>query len=328
MFDWIQFFEQHNIYYRTSGPNVGRNASVIKCIWCGAADESEHLVVSLEGKGFKCWRCKNSGKNPAKLIQALLGCSWEQANSIAGNAKTLPNDFMLKVKSILNNPEIIQSVNKLKLPAEFKQFSRLPSCKIYLDYINSRGFTIKDAEDYEVRYASQGLYKGRVIFTVQFEGKLVGWTGRTVYSSDPARYKTLTDDIEKAKDNGEIAAPAPISDYLLWYDRLVNTNANTIVLVEGPFDAWRVNVLGKHLGCVSTCFFTSAMSKQQMSLLYEILPKFENKLLLLDENTFSKAARMKSILVSLGVSIRRMPQGVKDPGLIKTMGQLKLCLQL
>jgi hypothetical protein len=326
--DWLQFFEQHNIHYRTSGLNVGRNASVIKCVWCGAADEGEHLVVSLEGKGFKCWRCKNSGKNPAKLIQALLACSWDQANSIAGNAKTLPNDFMLKVKSMLNKPEIVQPINKLKLPQEFKQFSRLPSCKIYLDYINSRGFAIKDAEDYEVRYASQGLYKGRVIFTVQFEGKLVGWTGRTVYSSDPARYKTLSHDIEKAKDNGEIAAPAPISDYLLWYDRLVNTNANTIVLVEGPFDAWKVNVLGKYLGVVSTCFFTSTMSKQQMNLLHEVLPKFENRFVLLDQNTFTKAAKISRDLSTLNVQVKRLPVEVKDPGEIKTMGQLKQCLQL
>jgi hypothetical protein len=326
--DWLQFFEQHNIHYRTSGPNVGRNASVIKCIWCGAADEGEHLVVSLEGKGFKCWRCKNSGKNPAKLIQALLGCSWEQANSIAGNAKSLPNDFMLKVKSMLNKPEITQPANQLKLPAEFKQFSRLPSCKIYLDYINSRGFAIKDAEDYEVRYASQGNYKGRVIFTVQFEGGLVGWTGRTVYSSDPARYKTLSHDIEKAKDNGEIAAPAPISDYLLWYDKLVETDANTIVLCEGPFDAWKINCIGKYIGCVATCFFTSTLSKQQSNLLYELLPKFENKYLLLDENTFSKSARIKSDMIALGVEVRRMQQGVKDPALINNPKQLKLCLQL
>jgi hypothetical protein len=322
VFDYIQFFEQHNIHYRTSGPNVGRNASVIKCVWCGAADESEHLVVSLEGKGFKCWRCKNSGKNPAKLIQALLGCSWDQANSIAGNAKTLPNDFMLKVKSMLNKPEIIQPINKLKLPQEFKPFSRLPSCKIYLDYINSRGFAIKDAEDYGVRYASQGLYKGRVIFTVQFEGKLVGWTGRTVYSSDPARYKTLSHE----KSGDAYLAPKPISSFLLFYDHLVKTSFPTIVLCEGPFDSWKINVLGKYIGCISTCFFTSSISNEQLNLLHELLPKFQNRYLLLDQNTFSKAARIKSNMAALNIIVKRLPDGIKDPGDLNTVLQLQKLL--
>lgn len=329
MFDWPSFLQQNNIHHVASGPNVSKGNIAIRCVWCGSADDSQHLVINLNGQGFKCWRDRShSGRNPARLIQALLNCSWDQANVIAGQGKSLPNDFMSKVKASLMKQEPIQVENKLKFSSDFKKFSKLPSCKIYLDYIMSRGFTIADTQKYNVYYASQGLYKGRVIFTVMYEGKLVGWTGRTVYPSQNARYKTLTNDKEKADEQGEIPAPRPISDFLLFYDRLVVSDANTIVLCEGPFDAWKVNCIGEYLGVVATCFFTSSMSKQQVNLLHGLLPKFENKLLLLDQNTFSKATRIGKDLTALDVVIKKLPAHISDPGEIKNAKQLKECLQL
>ena len=330
MFDWLHFFQQNNTPYRTAGANVSKGNAVLRCPWCGVSDEGEHLVVNLQGRGFKCWRQPlHSGKNPAKLIQALLNCSWEQANSIAGQSKSLPNDFMNKVRQSIQKQEMVQQPNKLKLPIEFKKFSTLPSCRMYLSYINSRGFTIKDTNEYQIYYASLGPYKGRVIFPVYFEGNLVGWTGRTIFPSEQIRYKTLTNDLEKAKENGETPAPAPISDYLLWYDKLVETDADTIVLCEGPFDAFKVNVLGKYLGVVSTAFFTSTMSKAQANLLHQILPKFKNRFLLLDQQgTFSKAQRIKADLSSLNVIVKQLPKNIEDPGAVKTVGELKNMLAI
>lgn len=332
MFDWPNFLQQNNIYFRNSGPNVGRDSVVIHCCWCGAADESEHLVISLTGKGFKCWRDKShSGKNPAKLIQALLNCSWEQANQIAGQGKSLPNDFMNKVKQSLIKQEPVQKINTLRLPNVFKPFSSLPSCKPYVDYLTRRKFTAADilsTEHYKIHYCTRGNYKGRVIFTIWHDSKLVGWTGRTIYPDQMARYKSLTHDFEKAGEDGELPAPNPISHYLLFYDIVVNRTADTIVLCEGPMDAWRVNLLGKTIGVVSTCFFTSTLSKEQLNLLHGILPRFKNKYLLLDQNTFSKAARMRSELISLGVVVKQMPAGLNDPGEMTTTLQLKSALGL
>jgi hypothetical protein len=329
MTNWIDFFNQNNIPYRTSGPNVGRDALVTHCVWCGASDEGEHLVVSLKNKGYHCWRGgkAHSGKNDAKLIQALINCSWEQAQQLAGQGRVLPSDFMSRVKMSLSK-QVVQKTNNLKLPEEFRKFSKLPSCQIYLNYINSRGFTIKDTEEYGVLFANHGLYRGRIIFPVVQDGELVGWTGRTVYSSEMARYKTLTDDPDKASENGEIPAPAPISDYLLFYDHLVSTDADTIVLVEGPFDTWKTNILGKHIGICSTCFFTSTLSKQQLNLLHGILPKFKNRILLLDQGTFTKASRMKSDMIALDVQVKKMSDGIKDPALVKTPLQLKSMLAI
>lgn len=322
--NWLDFFQNNGIHYRTSGANVSAGGAVIHCPWCGQADQSEHLVVSLEGKGFKCWKSRqHAGRNPAKLIQALLNCSWEQATSLAGQQRTLPNDFMNKVRASIEKPKEVERPNNLKIPPEFKRFTKLPSCRMYLEYINRRGFTIKDAEDFGVYYASTGPYKGRVLLTIYHEGKLCGWTGRTVFPTEELRYKSLTSKVDKAKETGEEPAPKPIGHYLLFRDYIVNSDAETIVMCEGPFDAWKVNVLGKHLGAVATCFFTNTPSAQQINQLHEILPKFKNKVLLLDQGTFSKTARTKADLTSLDVRIAYLPANIKDPGELKTIKELQ-----
>lgn len=323
MFDWKEFLSSRNIPFMESGSNTSRNQISIKCCWCGIDDPSEHLSINLEGKGFRCWRQPlHSGKNPAKLIQALLNCSWEQANQIAGNEKTLPSDFLGGLKNAIMRKEPKAKVNNLQLPPEFKEFKALPSAMPFVAYLKRRGFSQKDitkAKEYGIYYASLGLYKGRVIFTVTMDGKLVGWTGRTIYGHVSIRYRTLS---HEPSDFEEYQALRPISDCFLFYDRLKVNNADTIVLVEGPFDAWRVNLLGNQIGIDSTCLFTSTLSKAQLNLLHELLPKYKRKILLLDEGTFSKSARMRSDLVALDVEARMLKE-FKDPGEILTTKQLE-----
>lgn len=333
MIDWINFFDTRRIHYVDSGPNVARGNIACSCPWCGIDDPSEHLSINLDGKGFRCWRNKqHAGKNPVKLVQALLKCSWEQAEQIVGQKKSLPDDFMNKVKSSILKSDIPKQLIYPKIPIEFKTFVDRPSCKYHIGYLRRRGFTdhniFRDTIDYDIYYATRGLYAGRIIFTVWFEGKLCGWTGRTIYDQEQVRYSTLTNNAETAFERGETPAPFPISHYLLFYDRIANANADTIVLCEGPFDAWRVNLLGKDLGVVATCFFTSMLSDQQLNLLHEVLPRYKNKILLLDQNTFSKAARIKSDLVTLGVETKRLPISIKDPGEISDQKTLQEVLAI
>lgn len=327
--DWIEFFDARRIHYLTSGPNVGRGQICCRCPWCGVDDPSEHLSINLAGKGFRCWRNgKHSGKNPAKLIQALLNCSWEQANQLAGNQKQLPNDFLSRIKAAFAKPEVAQRKQKLSLPAEFKVFQNKPSCWPYVLYLRRRGFSDKDIEktkDYGIYYASQGNYKGRVIFTIVMNGELVGWTGRTIYASEQVRYKTLTHDAENAHARNEIPAPNPISHFLLFYDRLCASDASTLVLCEGPFDAWRCNLLGAHVGTVATCFFTSSLSQTQLNLLHELLPRFRRRILLLDQNTFTKSTRIRSDLAAFDVENRKLVD-YKDPGEILSTKALQKIL--
>ena len=332
-FEWIEFFRQNRIYYVEGGPNTSGANIAIRCPMCGNSDESEHMSVSLEGKGFRCWRQPlHSGKNPAKLIQALLHCSWNEALAIAGKGKTLPSDFMDKVRQTTKKEFIVQPRSQLTIPEEFKAFSFKPSCRPFLEYLAERGFVFKNPADitkkWSIYYATQGLYRGRILFTATNNKELVGWTGRTIYDIGGVRYKTLTNSPEKAEARGETPAPAALTDYLLFWDRIKASDADTIVLCEGPFDAWKTSILGEGISVVATCFFTSAISDAQINLLYEELPRFKNKYLLLDQGTFSKAERIRNKLSVLGVTIKHLPAEFKDPGELQTSEQLKKVLEI
>jgi hypothetical protein len=330
-FDWIQFLEQNNIHYVDKGPNVSAGNICVRCIWCGQQDDSEHLSINLEGRGFRCWRQPlHSGKNPAKLVQALLNCSWAHAVEIAGQGKSLPSDFMSKVRASLEKaePDERAKPSLLFIPSEFKPFlEEMPSCRPFASYLRGRGFTedniFTDTLTFGMYYATQGLYNGRVIFTVQDNHKLVGWTGRTIYPSEEARYKTLTNDPVKAKDRGETPAPGPITDYLLFWDDIRSSPGKTIVLCEGPFDAWRLNLLGWDEGIRATACFTSSLSDQQTNLLYEVIPDYKNRFLLLDQGTFAKAERIRNKLTTLDVVIRNLPSEYKDPAEVQDIQTLK-----
>jgi hypothetical protein len=327
-FDWPQFLQTHGIEYIERGPNVARGNIALHCPWCGIGDDSHHLSLNLAGKGFRCWRSPSThvGKNPAKLIQALLGCSWEQANSYAGQRIIRTEGFLDRVRK---KAKKVETASKLTLPKDFKTFMHRPSCRLHIEYLRKRGFTEEDifekTKEYGIYYTSLGDFKGRIIFTIQHQGELVGWTGRSIYPFETLRYKTLSHDTEKAKERGEPVAPNPIGHYLLFHDRL--QGGDTIVLCEGPFDAWRVNLLGESEGIAATCFFTSMLSQQQMELLHSILPLYKRRILLLDEGTFAKAARIKRDLRVLDVDSRRMPDGIKDPAELRNIKDMLAILR-
>lgn len=323
-FDWIDFFDAHSISYNITGPNVSAGNVAIRCPICANDDdepEYRYLSVSLHGHGWWCFKKHHGGKSPENLVQALLGCSREQAQRITGGiAAYLPANFLEQVNNHLNPPpKRQQSTAILKLPKEFKPLTcdifRRPSS---YDYLLGRDFSEREislfTDKYDIRYCTIGPFQKRIIFPIHMHGKLVTWTGRTIFKYQKQRYKTLTTDPEKAFSEGSQPAIESINSCLLWYDDLKRTHARSICLCEGPFDALRIRTLGKKVGVTSTCFFTSGPSDAQIELLHEILPKFERRYLLLDQTAFARAMEVQASLHTLNVVTKQLPQGIKDPG--------------
>jgi hypothetical protein len=318
VFDWMRFFEQHRIEFNQSGPNVSRDNVTVHCPFCGTADQSKHLSVNLSGKGWRCWKSPNEhrGKSPARLVQGLLNCTWARACALTGESILIPDDFMARVRDTITPPEAPETI-PLKLPKEFKPFVGKPSARPFERYmVKKRGFDYDDMDRlhrYDVRYCTTGAYRNRVIFPVWFEKRLMSWTGRHIGDST-LRYKALTVDPDKARDEGYKPAVGAISHYLLWYDMLRKIDADTIALVEGPMDALKVCILGKSEGICATCFFTSEPTESQVDLLHTLLRRFKRKITLLDRGTFATGIRIASGLSSLGVTSYELPSRLKDPG--------------
>lgn len=332
MFDWIRFLDQHRVEYNQSGANTSRDNVTVHCPFCGTADPSKHMSINLSGKGWRCWRnTQHRGKNPARLVQGMIGGTFERASEIVGNAIFVPDDFMARVRAQYDPPPDIKPT-PIKLPPEFKAFSYMPSARPYEEYLRRRGFSWKQidrmTDRYDVRYCTRGAYSGRIIFPVRFNRQLMAWTGRTISSRDELRYRALSTDPERAAKEGYAAALGAISHYFLWYDMVSEADADTIILGEGPFDALKVNILGRREGITSTCFFTSEPTEPQIDLLHELLPRFKNRYMLLDKGTFATGIRLARSLSTLGIIPAQLPDGLEDPGTFDQLTFTKFVLAL
>jgi len=318
-FDWTRFLEQHHIEVKASGANVSRDHVAVHCPFCGPADPSMHMSINLSGKGWRCWRHpEHRGKNPTRLVQALIGSTLERAKVIVGQDVFVPTDFMHRVQQQFN-PTPAAAAPQIKLPIEFKSFvPALPSGRPFRNYLRRRGFTTEHVgfatRRYGMHYATSGSYKSRIIFVVRYKKEIVAWTGRSIDVRQELRYKALSTDPERAEREGSPVALGAISHFLLWHDRLLNSDADTIVLCEGPMDALKVDILGREYGICATCFFTAEPTEAQIDILHDLCPQFKRRILLLDRGTLAAGIRVSAKLSSLGVEPWQVPAGLKDPG--------------
>src|SRR5258708_697708 len=169
--DWKAFLDEHAIEYRDRGANVTKGNIVISCPWCGD-DPSMHLSISLEGKGYHCWRdTEHQGRSEAKLIVELLHCSWREASRYVGDVQRLPSDLLSVVESLTAEPfgRVARLANKLSMPPEFREFKEQVSSWPYTAYLSSRGVHDFEARRWGLRYCTHGDFQGRIIFPIEHE---------------------------------------------------------------------------------------------------------------------------------------------------------------
>ena len=313
MFEWERFLRTSNIPYVTKGQRHGRVA--IKCPFCGAEDPSEHMSIDLHGAGWHCWRHpEHKGRRPTKLIQALTGCSWEQASRLSGDPLNFPDTFRAQTARLLA-PHLVdrERSTPIKLPPEFRPLAARYSCQPFLEYLQRRGLTLAKLLRFRLYYATRGAFRGRIIFPVYHDGALITWTGRAIYPTESLRYKTLSTDSERADRDGTPTARGAIGHYLLWFDDLLHSSAHTICVCEGPFDALKIRVLGERAGITATCLFTSSASHQQLDFLHELLPRFRSRVIMLDQDMVANATRLAADLRWARPKVQYLRE-LKDPG--------------
>lgn len=315
-FDWLKFVKTRGIAFSDQGRNVGRDHIVVRCPMCGSADESMHMEIHLGGRGWKCFKnSKHSGRKATALVKALLQISYEAAAVITNERLFLPDDWNAHMKKLMASAKPTPR-KPLEMPKEFKRFgSGKQSEQIFRNYLIKRNFKPRQidrlTDDFDIRYASAGTYQGRVMFPVFYNGRLVSWTGRAVHDRTIPKYKTLSKD-PHPEDRTAPVALGPISNYLLWYDKIRDAKLHTFVLVEGPFDALKINVLGWRKGiCASACT-TAQPSKSQIDLLHDLLPKFKRRVLMLDRGTQSAHLYVNK-LIQFDMEIIDL-RDHKDPG--------------
>jgi hypothetical protein len=296
--DWQEFLERHGVKHARKGPRHLK----AQCPWCGG-----QLSISTEDRGWHCWRNReHRGVSPVRLIAALLGCSVEQAYSLAGlKGAPLVDDFATKAKALLMG-QLPQEEAQLppQLDSEIRLIDDSPLARPFVAYLKEPkrgGFSMREIVKFSLHYALHGKWRYRIVFPIYLDGELVAMTGRTIVRTEKLRY----------------LSEGHTPHYLLWFDEL--HGGDEVYLCEGPFDALKLRTLGAD----ATCLFTNNPSEQQIDLLRDLLPRYNRRFLLLDQDADIQALRAQSVLASLGVEIARLPSRVKDPCLLNNLDDLR-----
>lgn len=326
MFDWFGFLEQHGIYYTTVGPNASPGRVNIKCPFC-ADDPSEHMGISLNGKGWSCWRAaSHSGRDQARLVAYLVGCGLEEARRIMGGAAALPidTDWLAEARAKLGVvSEETSPPKSIELLEEFKPLDNgSPLGRPFRSYLEERGYRGNSLsrliQMYDLHYATRGKFAYRVIIPVYDRWReLWTWTGRAINSDAELRYKT-----PKKLEQVRAAKQALLGLPMLWRC----PNPKTLVVCEGPFDAMWVTTYGASMGVYATCLFGLSLAPEQINLLEELRSRFARIVILLDDGAHFQAFKMASL--GLGFDVQRLSPGVKDPATLQPGAVIDLCASL
>lgn len=310
--DWESFFTDHGIDYVTRGPNVKKDNINIACPFCGD-DPSHHMGVSLNGRGFGCWRAANhGGKKPHNLIRALLGCSFNQAKLIAQQYSAAdPENLDEALASLEAGDEPDKQPDKhvkLKFLPEFKHIDDRSGTRRFFSYLENRGFKGQgDAvcQLYNLRCATTGQFKDRIIVPIYMNKKLVSWTSRAIGTSiDAPRYLALSE------EQGGLVNVF----HSIWNWDELKHGGDLLIIVEGPFDALKVDFYGIEQNTCATCTFGTSMSEEQAMLIAEASRRFERAVLLYDAGATEAIFRARELLGHTKVECGFLPDNIEDPG--------------
>lgn len=305
--DWRRLFDYIRVPWVDHGPNVGRNRINIKCPWCGVHDPSMHLSIDTTKLVYACLRspkAHSSGhRGGAIKLLAQLGYGREAIQLLDNYATTTVSRLAAPIG--IDTSAVLKRWNRFNPAAENRKI---------LAYLYGRGFPDAPAVciRYELRFAPHGEWAGRVLFPL-YDGKtgqLQSWIGRSFFQHLLPKYRTP----EVVNQEG-----------LVYLGRPFHTR-RTAIIVEGPFDALKINAACEHLPVSAAALTGLALSDwlspspDRLFRLRHFLQPAENRLIALDATVpVSQVNQMILALVAFQPKeyiIRHLPipPGGTDPG--------------
>ena len=294
--DWLAFLNDNAVEFVTRGKNTARDHVSIRCPWCGDEDPSQHLGISLVSDAWGCLRNpRHRGHSPSHLVAGILGCSSHQARLIVSQyTESDPESFGVVASLPQHNtaPEELPAFRPVKEKGTTAKFWR---------YLEHRGFVDAQSviEQYRLKCVVTGRFKDRLIITLYQQGALVAWTGRAI--ADPvhaARY--LSSKLVKTTIFNE--------------DELFAKGGKLLFVVEGPFDALKLDYYGQEYGARATCTFGTSISLDQIVTLNALRKRFERVVVLFDRDALEPSFEAMDWLNAANVSLGTLPEKFKDPG--------------
>ena len=218
-FNFVRFAEDNALEVVFDSHKHSRPGWIqMKCPFC-TGNPGYHLGFNEKQGYFNCWRC--GFHRLSEVISALMSVPEHQAWTMI-TPYLSSGDRVLQVKD--EKEQILAKSKKVSLPMGCG-----PMIQIHKQYLKGRKF---DPEHLEKLWGLMGTgpvgdYKLRIIVPITFRSRLVSYQGRDVTDKSPLRYKAC-------KSVNEVL------DHKNCLYGLDLVPADTIVVVEGVTDVWRL----------------------------------------------------------------------------------------
>lgn len=314
--DWPALLRNLGVTYITEGKNTKPGALSCKCPLCGFSDPSEHLVITLKTNSWFCWRNKqHRGRDPVKLVQLIGRMSDTQARTLieqVSEADESPQE--LSIKELRARATQVFRKKKAKkvvtdsqaFPDEMKPIlNGKPSARRFLDHLKTNRSFNKYAKAacrrFELRYSLSGKFAHRIIIPLNKDGKLVGWTGRSIRKDARNRYETF---------------PLGDASKRLIFNQDKAKGGRILFIVEGPIDSIKLDLFASMFGCSAVATLGTNTYPSQVPILHKLIRLHDLTVIAFDPQAEAQALHLKNELLVTGKPIRiaKMPDRVEDPG--------------
>lgn len=309
MFSLLTWLEREGVEVVEAGPNVARGHKNIQCPFCGPLDKSHHMGVRISDGAWACWRDKrHRGRSPVKIVMAIRRCSFESACEVVGQSAVVTPESLPGLRKRLAglaDEAKPAKATKIEMEPGFKQPSFENLRYKYAAFL--RRYNLTDAQIplfigcYDIRSAIAGDWAGRVIVPVYhpLTTELAGWTARHIKPrGDTPRYKAFPpgDELKKV-----LYCPRMPEEY------------NQVIVVEGPFDAMKLDFFGDEDTLVLASMGTS-MTQEQVAMTGR-LTKDRPLAISFDPGATAQAMVLRDSLSFIrNVKVKFVPPGVEDWG--------------
>ena len=281
--DWRRFCVEYGIKFAETGKNVKKGNINIRCPFC-ADDPSHHMGLSLEGKGWACWRGDNHrGRAPQRLIRELLQCDQAQATRIA-------QKFGAKVQVVPRRKKDNHDNLPISIPIEFQPFD--PEKKSHARfhfYLRDRGFDSAFVLPLGLYVCGKGRFRSRIVFPIiDTTGIRRGWTGRSIVKGGSARYLSYM----------------PHGKYGHGFDKA--PGGRELYVVEGIFDELRIRQASVQ-GIDAVSLLSTSMSEFQMKELLVVMKRYQRTTFMFDHKARASAQRIARELAALHPRVLSCP---------------------
>lgn len=234
MFDALKFLRDYAIEHVQEGHKHCRPGWVqTPCPFC-TGNPGYHLGFCFDSGSkfagaFVCWRC--GGKSTVRVIQKLLGCSWDKARMVAVQYKGRAGKRIKRERTVI--PKVPRSISGL--PDGVDEITRWPGAA---KYVLSRGYTPEYlSETWGVRASGPGGsvfrygdYAYRLIIPISLRGRIVSYHSRDYTKKQSVPHKACPVEIETVHHKNIVGG----------FDQAMATETGAGVFVEGFFDAFRL----------------------------------------------------------------------------------------